>query len=192
MYVLRPITGFLALLLFSCGTIYADNPEAAAGGFRIGVVNVKDVFDNYQKQKDLYEELRKSRDEMQKPITVLSDVIQKDQERYKAEKDTMGDADRKVLEEKIESNLTKYRAEFERAQQDINRQEKKLNEDVFREIYLAIQEVGAQGNYHLVFESGEFAAPIPARSGGLLYHSTTLNMTQKVIEHVNAKYKASN
>jgi Skp family chaperone for outer membrane proteins len=170
----------------------SDSPEGTPGGYRIGVVNVKQVFDNYQKQKDLYEELRKTRDEMQAPITALSEEITKDQDRYKQKQDSMSEAERKVLEEKIEANVTKYRAEFDRAQQDINRQEKKLNEQVFQEIYLAIGEVGAQGNYHLVFESGETAAPIPARSGGLLYHSTTLNMTQKVIEHLNAKYKASN
>lgn len=180
----------IALLLATAGTAQADTPESAPGAYRIGVVNVKEVFDNYQKQKDLYEELRTTRDELQKPITALSDQITKDQERYKNEKDTLGEADRKLLEEKIEAAVTKYRAEFERSQQDINRQEKKLNEDVLNEIYLAIQEVGAQGNYHLVFESGETAAPIPARAGGLLYHSTTLNMTQRVIEHLNGKYKS--
>ncbi len=187
----RPLLGLVAAIV-AAGPLFADNPETAAGGFRIGVVNVKDVFDNYQKQKDLYEQLRVTRDKMQEPITKLSDEIKKDQERYTAEKDSMSEADRKALEEKIESAVTKYRAEFDRAQQDINRQEKKLNEDVFQEIYVAIQEVGAQGNYHLVFESGEFGVPIPARSGGLLYHSTTLNMTQKVIEHLNSKYKPAN
>ncbi len=191
MRLIHALTFSCAVLLASSGTAIGDTPESVPGAYRIGVVNVKEVFDNYQKQKDLYEGLRTSRDEMQKPITALSDQITKDQERYKLEKDKMSDADRKVLEEKIEANVTKYRAEFERSQQDINRQEKKLNEDVLAEIYLAIQEVGAQGNYHLVFESGETAAPIPARAGGLLYHTTTLNMTQKVVEHLNAKYKSS-
>ena len=181
----------LALLLATAGNAQADAAESAPGAFRIGVVNVKEVFDNYQRQKDLYEELRATRDELQKPITALSDQITKDQERYKAERESMSETDRKVLEEKIEAAVTKYRAEFERSQQDINRRETKMNVEVLSEIYMAIQEVGAQGNYHLVFESGETVAPIPARSGGLLYHSTTLNMTQRVIEHLNGKYSAS-
>ena len=181
--------GSLALLLALTGITAADNPEVKAPEFRIGVVNLKDVFDNFQKQKDEYESLRVKRDEMQKPIDALSAEINKDKEKYDKEKGTMGDAARKSLEEKIEANVTKYRAEFERAQQDIDRQEKKLVRDIFEEIYLAVQKVGAQGNYHLVFESGEAAPPIAGRTGGLLYHSTTLNMTQKVIEHLNSEYK---
>jgi Skp family chaperone for outer membrane proteins len=177
-------------LVFACtGVAAADSPEAKASEFRIGVVNLKEIFDNYQKQKDLYTELHQKKDEMQKPIDLLSAEIQKDKERYDKEKDSMGEAQRRTLEEKIESNFTKYKAEFERAQQDLNRQEKKFVADVFEEIYIAVQKVGAQGNYHLVFESGESAAPASGRIGGLIYHSTTLNMTQKVVEYLNAEYK---
>lgn len=184
----RILSGFLAVLLVLAGATFADTAEGQAADFRIGVVNLKEVFDNYQKQKDLYDNLRASRDTMQKPIDELSATINKDKERYEKEKDTLEAGERRALEEKIEANFTKYRAEYDRAQQDIDRQEKKLIRDVFEEIYMAVQEVGAQGNYHLIFESGEAAPPVPGRTGGLLYHSTTLNMTQRVIEHLNGKY----
>jgi Skp family chaperone for outer membrane proteins len=179
----------LAVLVAPAGAAIGDSPEPNAAEFRIGVVNLKEIFDNYQKQKDLYADLHKRRDEMQQPIDTLSAEITKDKERYDKEKDTMADAERRSLEEKIEAAVTKYRAEFERAQQDLERQEKKLARDVFEEIFLAIQMVGAQGNYHLIFESGEAALPVPGRAGGLLYSSSTLNMTQRVIEHLNAEYK---
>ncbi len=188
MSLARLFSGTLAIaLLFSLSALAAD--EAPATQFKIGVVDLKQVFDAYQKQKDQYADLRTKRDSMQKPIDELSAQITADKKTYDEGKDKMEAEARRMLEEKIESNVTKYKAEYDRAQQDIDRQEKKLMRDLFEEIYLAIQEVGAQGNYHLVFESGDNASVMPGRPGGLLYHSTTLNMTQKVTEHLNGKYK---
>lgn len=185
-------TGLLAAI-FLIGVIAmfpAPADESPTGQYRIGVVNVKEVFDSYNKQIDKYDELRKKKDELQKPIDELSAKITKDKDRYDQEKESMSDEERRALEEKIENALSEYRTEFQRAQDDIDRQEKRLVRDLFDDIYLAIQEVGAKYNYHLIFESGESAPALPGRAGGLLYHSTTLNMTQRVIEHLNAKYKS--
>ncbi len=163
--------------------------ENGDGDYRIGVVNIKNVFDNYEKQIEEYEKLRKKRDQLQAPIDALSEQITKDKERYDEQKDAMSPEERRALEEKIEAAVTEYRTEFKRAQEDIDQQEKRLMRDLFEDIYLAIQEVGAKYNYHLIFESGGDAPSVAGRPGGLLYHSTTLNMTQRVIEHLNTKYK---
>lgn len=96
--------------------------------------------------------------------------------------------ERRELEETIETAVSRYRKLFELAQEDIDRQEKKLLREVFDEIDVAIQEVGAKQNYHLIFESGEGnPTSLPGRTGSLLYHSTTLNMTQRVIDHLNGE-----
>lgn len=182
----RFIAGVVAVLLLA-GTAGFAADDPAPSSYKIGVVDMKQVFDSYKKQIDEYAKLRTKRDEMQKPITALGDQINADKEKYEKEKDKMEQGAKRALEEKIESNATKWKAQFDQAQQDIDRQEKKLMRDLFEEIYLAIQEVGAQGNYHLIFESGGNDGV--SRPGGLLYSSTTLNMTQKVVEHLNSKYK---
>lgn len=177
--------------LAACAALLMATPALAqdANQYKIGVVDLKQVFDNYKKQIDEYARLRTERDTMQKPIDDLSKSITTDKEKYDKEKDKMDADAKRALEEKIEAAVTRYKAEFERAQQDIDRKEKKLMRDIFEEIYMAIQEVGAQGNYHLIFESGDSGSVMPGRPGGLLYSSTTLNMTQKVIDHLNGKYK---
>ena len=43
----------------------------------------------------------------------------------------------------------------------------------------AIEEVGAEGNYHLILEAD------PETRTGVMYHSPTLNMTQKVVDRLN-------
>jgi Skp family chaperone for outer membrane proteins len=180
-----------AYVATACAALSVVTPAFAqdAGAYKVGVVDLKQVFDNYKKQIDEYAKLRTERDTMQKPIDELSKSITADKDKYDKEKDKMGDDAKRALEEKIEAAVTRYKAEFERAQQDIDRKEKKLMRDLFEEIYMGIQEVGAQGNYHLIFESGDSASVMPGRPGGLLYSSTTLNMTQKVIDHLNGKYK---
>ena len=175
-----------ALVLFFSPGINAEN--GLTHDFRIGVVNTKEVFDNYERQKEEYEKLRKARDEAQKPIDELSTQITSDKEHYDAEADNMEDDERRALEEKIEAAMTRYKAEFDRAQVDIDRQEKKLLRNVLEDIHFAIQEVGAKHNYHLIFESGQDnASSLAARTGGLLYSSSTLNMTQRVIDYLNEK-----
>lgn len=168
-------------------TAIAENGTSVAP--KIGVVDTKEVFDNYDKQKVEYEALHKKRDEAQKPIDELSEQITKDRERYAAEADKMDDDVRRALEEKIQAAETRYKAEYDRAQEDINRQENKLLRGVLEDIHLAIQEVGAKYNYHLIFESApDNASSLARRTGGLLYSSTTVNMTQRVIDHLNEQH----
>ena len=173
-----------ALVLCVSPGVGADN--GLTHDFKIGVVNTKEVFDNYERQKKDYEKLREALEEAQKPIAELSEQITRDKERYDAETDSMEEDEQRELEEKIQAAVTRWKAEFDRAQEDIDRQEKKLLRNVLEDIHLAIQEVGAQYNYHLIFEAGPGdASSLAARTGGLLYSSSTLNMTQLVIDYLN-------
>lgn len=160
-------------------------PKPSPGQYKIGVVNVKRVFDAYEKQKDEYALLQKTRDQKQKKIDELSATIEKNKERYETERDSMTPETIADLEDRIESDYSLYKAEFRRLQEDIDRREKKLLESIFKEIHLSIQEIGTQGNYHLVLEGGE------SGRSGLLFFSTTLNMTQQVIDYLNENYQRS-
>lgn len=176
---------FVAAFLLVLSPI-AQSENGDGSFYKIGVVNTKEIFDNYNKQTRKYAILREKRDEAQKPIDELSEQITKDKERYDAEADDMPQEERRAFEEKIEAAVTRYKAEFERAQQDIDRQEKKLLREILEDIQLAIREVGAKYDYHLIFESGqENISNLAGRVGGLLYSSSTLNMTQRVIDHLN-------
>jgi len=187
--VCMPSKIYLASLLIALSLVLSPGVSAengTTGEYKIGVVDTREVFDNFDKQKVEYDKLRAAVKKAQDPIDALSVQITEDRARYNAEKDTMLEEDRKALEEVIESAVTRYRAEFKRAQEDVDRQEKKLLRNLLEEIQVAIQEVGLKEDYHLIFESGQNnASGIAGRTGGLLYSSTTLNMTQRVIDHLN-------
>jgi len=173
---------YAAVLILAIGmTSPLQATAQSTSQHKIGVVNLKEVFDNYDQQKESYKNLKVERDKAQKPIDELSAKITADKQRYESEATTMPVEERRKLKEKIESDFSLYQAEFQRLQKDIDRKEKNMLEGLFDNIQKAIEEVGAQENYHLIFEGGKNTR------NGLLYYSTTLNMTQKVIDHLNAK-----
>ena len=159
-----------------------EAPESP-GGFRIGVVDLKLVFDSYQKQKDQYAQLERERDERQKVIDQLSDRITKAKERYEANKEKMSKEELRALETAIETDYAEYQGKFKQLQQEIDLREKNILESIFEDIREAVRTVGAQQNYHLILEGGE------SGRSGVLYSSTTLNMTQRVVEFLNSTYK---
>jgi outer membrane protein len=169
---------FLALPAFAQGS---ENGKVA--GFKIGVVNIKDVFDGYQKQKDRYAALEKERVEAQVPIDEMSAKIEADKKRYDENAANMSEAERRELRDSIERAFTEYQTEFKRRQDEIDRKEKRLAEEVFADIYKAIEEIGLSDNYHLIFEAG-----VPGRTA-IPYYSTTLNMTPRVVQHLNDNYQ---
>lgn len=179
-------SGSLALFLtiaLASGVLYAAPAESQGdGSYKIGVVNVKQVFDDYERQKKEYEKLQAERDKKQAEIDKLSDKITAAKERYDNERGSMSEDERERLEMQIEADYSQYKADFKRLQEDIDRQEKRLLETVFEDIHVAIQEVGARGDFHLVLEAGQ-----PGRTA-VLYHSTTLDITQQVTDHLNKKF----
>ncbi|HIA46527.1 MAG TPA: OmpH family outer membrane protein [Candidatus Hydrogenedentes bacterium] len=149
--------------------------------YKIGVVNLKIVFDEYDKQKEQYEVLKVEVDKLQKPIDDLSERITKDKETFDDETVNLTDEERDKLQDSIEADLSKYKAAIQQSQEEVDRREKRIFEEIIGDIQIAVEEVGALGNYHLVFDSSK------NRNNNLLYFSTTLNMTQKVIDHLNNK-----
>ena len=177
--------GLLALGVLAIAAGNFEPAKAEAGDYKIGVVNIKEVFDAYEKQKDEYAELERERDERQKVIDQISVKIEAAQKRHTAQKATLSPEALAALEEEIQSDFGRYQAEFKRLQDEIDRREKKLLESLFNEIHEAIGEVGVRSNYHLILEGGR-----TGRSG-VLYSSTTLNMTRQIIDALNASYKKS-
>lgn len=163
---------------------FAQGAESAkAGGFKIGVVNIKEIFDGYDKQKDRYATLEKIQIEAQKPIDEMSKKIEADKKYYEENAAKLSEDERRDMRDRIERDFTEYQTEFKRQQDELDRQEKRLAEELFADIYKAIEAIGLNDNYHLIFEAGA-----PGRTA-LPYFSTTLNMTQRVVQHLNAEYK---
>lgn len=169
----------VSLLIILLATSFAYSVHAQGSQFKIGVVNMKSVFDEYDKQKIKYKELQVEVEKLQTPINKLSDTITENKKKYEDKSSGLSDEERSVLQDQIETDFSKYKSDVKLSQEKVDREEKKIFEEVISDIQVAVEEVGAKENYHLIFDGGK------NRNNNLLYYSTTLNMTQKVIDHLN-------
>ncbi len=174
------IVSLLAIGVAAAAPAGAQNEGAA---YKIGIVDIKEVFDNYDKGHAVYAQLEKDAEANQAKVDALQQQIDKDKERYHANRDSMSEADRIALEDQINEDSVDLQAQFNKLQGEIDLKEKRALEELFEDIQKSVSEIGASGNYHLVLEAGK------SNSSGVLYFSTTLNITQRVIEHLNTQYK---
>jgi len=157
----------------------AEEGAAAPGQYKIGIVDIEEVFKNYGVQKTEYEKLRGERDSRQAELDKIEAEVKKLREKYDAEKESMTGDVRSALEEDINTKSLRWRSEFERLQKEIDIKEKNLLTRLMESIHTAIQEVGAKENFHLILEAGQ------AGRSGVLYSSPTLSITGKVVDYLN-------
>lgn len=163
----------------------ADDGAASAESraYKIGVVDVNVVFNKYQKQIDERADLEKEKEKQDAKLDVLRKKIEAAQKTLDENKETLSREEAEDLQESIASDLNDLEAEFTRAQRNIDRKIDKISATIFSDVRKAVRDVGSKENYHLILEVG-----LASRSN-VLYHSTTLNMTQKVLDYLNSNYK---
>ena len=175
----------LAAFAFDASGQADTEASSQSRAYKIGIVDRKEVFDAYERTEIEYDKLEKEVEERQKVVDELSEKIEQQKSEYEKRKDTMTLEEREEFEAKVESDYRHYRSELERLQGDIDSMEMRVVKKLFDEIDQAIAEVGSEGNYHLVLDGGGEAR------GGVVYFSPTLDMTQKVIDHLNSKENPS-
>ena len=152
---------------------------AASGQYKIGVVSRKAVLDGYKKVKADYDKLQADVNTRQKEIDKLSEKIQKAKDAYEKEKDSLGPAERGEREAAVQSDYRQYQAELQTEQANIDSKERLLMKKVFSEIDEVVQRIGTEQGYHLILDGS-------SRSGAI-YFSPTIDISQKVIDELNAK-----
>lgn len=148
--------------------------------YRIAVVNRKQAFDEYNKQKTSWAKLQKEREAKQAVVDKQSDAIIAAQKRL-AEDKKMSQAEKETLAIKIQEDTLDYQNAFQKLQNEINLEADKFFASIMTEVDAAVQAVGSAGNYHLVFE----ADPNPRSGGAVLYFSATIDITPQVIQQLN-------
>lgn len=165
-------------LAWAASMVRAAAQNESAGQYRIAVVNRKEVFDNYDKQKEEWKTLEAEKAKLQVDIDKLSDSIAADKKKYDDDK-SLSEEQRQALEDKIESDYRRYRTEFEQAQREMDSKTRRFFNRMMEEIDRGVQEVGSNENYHLIMEAD------PKSNTSVLYYSNTINITSKVIAHLN-------
>lgn len=159
----------------------AANAPIRPEAYRIGVVNRKKAFDDYEKQQAAWAKLEKERETKQAVVDKQSDAIIAAQKKL-AEDKTMSQTDKETVALKIQEDTLDYQNAFQKLQNEINVRANRFFADMMKEVDASVQAVGSAGNYHLIFE----ADPNPRSGSAVLYFSATIDITPQVIQHLNS------
>jgi Skp family chaperone for outer membrane proteins len=174
-----PTQLFAALLVLAALTLGAMPAPAqeAAGGYKIGVVDFRKVMENYSKREAEYKKLQDEVDALQIGIDEKFKRIEGLRDAYEANVGTWDQATRSSKEEEINTLYDEYRAELAQRQRKIDRMEREVVQKLFESVRTVVAKIGETEGYHLILEAN---SPNPPR-GGVLYHSTTIDITPKVL-----------
>ena len=178
-YSLRGIVVALALALLALPG-FAQDP--VAGGYKIAVVDMQTLMADYDKREQMYKDLEKEVETRQQEIDALSNKIEGMKKDYDSKKRAGADVDSLLdLEEVIEREYGKYKAALDENQRVIDQREERVLREVLEDVQTVLNEVGTEGNYHLILNSRQ------GPRGSVVYFSTTIDITTEVLTRLNAK-----
>ena len=160
----------------------APAPAASSGGagYKIGVVDIEQVIENYPKKIKLMADLKVQVDADQAQVDTMTNELDGLQKDYKAQSDKMSDTDKSAKQGRMRELVTKIKAETETRQGKIDQREADIRSEVFADVNKAIAAISESENYHLVLNSRSLP------NSSVLYASPTIDMTSKVSAQLGA------
>lgn len=171
----------VSVLAFSKGSpLYAQDNADASRAYKVGVVDLQRVMDNYNKCKTEVEKLDAQVNERKKGLDALEAKFKSAAEEFAKERDSMPEEERAKREEQMDTDALSIQIELRKAQATLEGEQRRLKQSLIKDVMQVVEEIGAAENYHLILETD------PETRTGVLYSSPTLNMTQKVIDKLNS------
>lgn len=158
--------------------------QEEAGALKIRVVDVQKVMDNYDKHEKKVAQMEKDTEEKQAELEKRETQLKADLEAFEEERESLSPADREQRMSELKRRDTLLRSDVNDASELYKRRWARVRQELLKDVILAISQVGAETNCHLILHYDE------ERTTSVLYYSTPLDITQRVIERVNANYAA--
>ncbi|MCC6152793.1 MAG: OmpH family outer membrane protein [Candidatus Hydrogenedentes bacterium] len=178
------VASILALGLCALPAYAAEGtavPTASTTDYKIGVVDVEEVLNQYGKLKTEAEALKTERDRLQKEVDTKSDALTKEMEALK----NAPQAERETKGEEIQKKIRDFRADFQRMDGELEDKRIKLFARTRQDVVKTIQQIGSEEKFHLILQGDS-----NGRST-VIYFATPINITSRVIEKLNGAAPAA-
>ncbi|NUM56828.1 MAG: OmpH family outer membrane protein [Candidatus Hydrogenedentes bacterium] len=143
----------------------------SASEYKIGVVDIDDVFRQYKKLKTELDTLKNKRDQIEKDLNARYEALQKEDEALK----TAPESDREARVDAIQKKKRDYLADVQRMKGELDDEGMKLSSRARQDVVQTIQQIGLDDGYHLILQSGST----------VIYFATPINITSKVVDRLN-------
>lgn len=186
-------TAAMAFIFATGSTVLGlDQPRPS----RVGVIDVVHVFNEYQRQKDLTEEmknLRQNLDDENRQRLQKIDAKQKEVDLLDPNDPAYLKKMREVLQMQIE-----YKNWFDVKQAELSREVAVWTSKIYKEIITGVEQIADREGFDLVMYREEFP-PVSVdpeeirnriRNRTVLYARNTIDVTTIVLEKLNADYRS--
>ncbi|MCX7917035.1 MAG: OmpH family outer membrane protein [bacterium] len=157
------IFGFISSFLF-------------AQSSKIGYVDIKKVFDNYEEAKKIEENFKKEVDEAQKSLDKLQEEVKKMQDEYEKKKNLMKPEEQTKKENELRVKIQELSKKWMETKQKLDEKGKNLEAQIFEDIKKAISDYAKKNGYYMVVDSRL-----------ILYGESAVDLTDEVIKLINKK-----
>ena len=166
------IFGILGVLIWSAFFIFSQQAEAQE--LKVGYVDISRTFDEFEKTKQADKKLEEGANKKQEEREEIVDKIK----RMREELELTSEAKRTKLQDQIEENIKSLHDFDSEVKNELKQERDTIVRDILKQIDDVIQEYGRSEEYDLILNDRV-----------LLYRSETLDLTDKIIEILNKKYR---
>ncbi len=180
--------------LVSMLTFKAVPQEAIAEELKIGIVDINDIFDKYEKRKDLDQKLKDMESEFKEELESKKKVmIDLNEETQLLD---LGSEQRNKNMEILERKNVELEGYAKLAEKQLTKRYKNAFEKIYEEITLEVDAFGKENNYSLIIKKekpdlqsnqiSDLQFKIGIRT--VLYNSSRVEVTASITERLNERY----
>ena len=167
--------------------------KAASAASKIGVVNIREIFDNSKKQAKYTAEATAKRNKLETELNTLAREIEADQEALKTRKELSNDHESLLGEILVKRAIYKTKQEVYKNQ--IERKDIRWTEQLYKDILQIVNKVAAEKGLALVLEKSEPQLPAlnvmnlisVIRTHKVLYSKDCLDITAEVMARLDGE-----
>ena len=188
----------LTIFVFSFVSIAAFSSmpqDVKAEGFKIGVVDINEIFDKSDKRIDLDQQLKDTEAEFKKEIESKKKImIDLNEETQLLD---LGSEERNTKIEILEKKNVELEGYAKFAENQLTKKYKNAFEVIYEEIIEEVNSFGKEGNYSVIIKKekpnlqsnqlSDLQFKIGIRT--VLYNSSAIDITQAVTERMNSSYQ---
>ncbi|MGC8976521.1 MAG: OmpH family outer membrane protein [Candidatus Ratteibacteria bacterium] len=143
---------------------------------KIGYVDIKRIFDNYQKAKNIQESFKKEVMDEQKNMDKMQEDIKKMQEDYEKKKNMMKPEEQAKRESEIRRKIQEFSQKWTEVSKKLDEKGKDLENQILEEIKAVTGEYAKKNGYSIVLDSRL-----------IFYGDNTCDISDEIIKILNSK-----
>ncbi len=183
-------------VLVSMLTFKAMPQEVCAEELKIGIVDINEIFDNYDKRKDLDQQLKEMETEFKEELESKKKImIDLNEETQLLD---LGSEQRTKNMEILERKNVELEGYAKLAERQLTKRYKNAFEKIYEEITKEVDTFGKENNYSLIIKKekpdlqsnqiSDLQFKIGIRT--VLYNSNRVEVTAKITDRLNTRYKS--